>query len=315
MAFVLAIFLLTAGALLLGGTAFRISSRFGLGPLLSGIIVVGFATSFPEVVSTLVASEKGAGAAAFATLVGSNSFNSLFILGLVVLVSRPTLPFHEVRFDAWIALAASGVPVAAILIQHSIVLRRVLALGSLGLLLAYTVHAIVVAFPSRSRSPGTQADSANPRPRPSGLAADLAGAVLGLVLLSLGSGHLVERVLAQPFGAADAAGSTLLAAATSLPELVVALYAAWRGWSAIAVGSVLGSNIFNMLGALGGTLLFSRLPGDGGHPLADTAFMTAACAVALWVLHTQKPHRRLIAVLMVAAWMAYATIRVYATTG
>ncbi len=251
--FVLGLLLLVAGAELLVRGASRLAARLGISPLVIGLTVVAFGTSTPELAVTVQAGLAGQADIAVGNIVGSNIFNVLFILGLAALIVPLVVSQQLVRLEVPLMIGVS-------------VLFLVMALdgrisGFDGMLLfagivAYTVFTV---RQSRKESAAVRAEYAQEygdgqsagRGR---LPLQIALIVAGLVLLVLGAHWLVGGavVIARHFGVSELIiGLTIVAAGTSLPEVATSIVAALRGERDIAVGNVVGSNIFNILAIAG----------------------------------------------------------------
>ncbi len=251
--FVLGLVLLVAGAELLVRGASRLAARLGISPLVIGLTVVAFGTSTPELAVTVQAGLAGQADIAVGNIVGSNIFNVLFILGLAALIVPLVVSRQLVRIEVPLMIGVS-------------VLFLVMALdgrisGFDGMLLfagivAYTVFTV---RQSRKESAAVQAEYAQKygdgqsaeRGR---LPLQIALIVAGLVLLVLGAHWLVEGAVAfaRHFGVSELIiGLTIVAVGTSLPEVATSIVAALRGERDIAVGNVVGSNIFNILAIAG----------------------------------------------------------------
>ena len=251
--FVLGLVLLVAGAELLVRGASRLAARFGISPLVIGLTVVAFGTSAPEMAVSVQAGLAGQADIALGNVVGSNIFNVLFILGVSALIVPLVVSQQLVRLDVPIMIGVS-------------VLLLVMALdgrisGLDGLLLfsgivAYTVFAI---RQGRKESAAVQAEYAQEygdgkSPALKRLPLQIAFIVAGLALLVLGAHWLVGGAvaIARLFGVSELIiGLTIVAAGTSLPELATSVVAALRGERDIAVGNIVGSNIFNILAIAG----------------------------------------------------------------
>ena len=251
--------LLTLGAEILVRHATRVALRTGLSPLFVGITIVGFGTSTPELSASLTATLQDNGAIAVGNVIGSNIFNIALILGISALVRPIAVSLRAVRLDLGVAILAAFAPLAALLSGRQI--TRPLGVVFLLLLAGHLVLSwrsarraskddqslaeleLAAALPTRNAASNGRA-----------IAADLAFIVAGLALLVVGARILLTAAvsLAREAGVSELAiGLTIVAAGTSMPELVTSLVAAARRSSDIAVGNVIGSNIFNVFGILG----------------------------------------------------------------
>jgi cation:H+ antiporter len=237
--------LLVLGAELLVRGASALALVWGITPLVVGLTVVAFGTSAPEVAVSVRSAWSGQADIAIGNVVGSNLFNVMFILGLSALVAPLAVGADLVRRDIPVLVGVSA-GVWAVTAGGS--LEPVVAALLLTGLAGYTGWLIW-----QSRRPGRSdggEDVLGTLPLPWAVVFVLAG----LGLLALGAGWLVDAAvsIAGSLGASKrVVGLTIVAAGTSFPELATSVVAAARGQRDIAVGNVVGSNIFNLLGVLG----------------------------------------------------------------
>ncbi|CAN5733006.1 calcium/sodium antiporter [soil metagenome] len=244
--------LLVAGAEVLVRSASRLATVVGVSPLVIGLTVVAFGTSAPELAVSIGATLEGRPDIAVGNVVGSNIFNVLFILGISALIMPLTVQAQLVRLDLPVMVAAS---VLLLALAWNGVIGRWEALMLLGGIVAYTGF-LIRAGADRVETQAAHATTGTaPAARRSlSLAGTALGAVVGLVLLVIGSRWFVDGAasLAVRLGVSDAlVGLTIIAAGTSLPEIATSVLASLRGERDIAIGNVVGSNIFNILGILG----------------------------------------------------------------
>ncbi|MEL6878122.1 MAG: calcium/sodium antiporter [Pseudomonadota bacterium] len=232
------------GELLVRG-AVGIAQKLGVSTLFTGLVIVGFATSMPEMVASVQAALEGSPGIAWGNIVGSNLANTLLILGATAAVT-PIALSGAGRRDAVVALVAT-------------VLLAALAYSQLGAhwIGAVLLAAIVTYIIWRYRNPGAAMpeDDHDDAPQNTFLAVSLF--VGGLAILVFSGQILVSGAidLATIFGVSETAiGLTVVAFGTSLPELAASLAAALRGKSALAIGNVVGSNIYNIL-LIGGVIM------------------------------------------------------------
>lgn len=277
---------LVAGAELLVRGASRLAASLGVSALVIGLTVVSWGTSAPEVVVSVSSTLAGRGDLAFGNVVGSNSFNILFILGLSAAITPLVVARKLVRVDVPIMIGSGGL---TWLFARDGRISRLEGLLLLACLAAYTllcVRSAVRESPSIARERG-------PRPEAGRHSGWSSGAlvVLGLVLLVAGANWFVGGAVdvARALGVSELiVGLTIVAAGTSLPEVATSVMAAWRGEREIAVGNVVGSNLFNLLGVLG----ISSAVAPGGVPAApaalafDVPVMIAASLACLPVFFT-----------------------------
>jgi len=237
--------------------ASALASLLGVSPLAIGLTVVAFGTSAPELVVSVDAALSGANDISLANVVGSNIANVTLILGIAAFLQPCAVQAKIVRIDAPIMIAAS-IALAAVFVNGGA--SRVE--GSL-LLLALTFYAAFTFWEARRESKPIREEIASAAAQQP-ISVPLGGGlvVFGLLLL-VGGGHLlvVSAVdLATSLGVGQAAiGLTIVAVGTSLPEFATTVVASVRGQGDIAIGNVVGSNIFNILGILGVTAVFHPL--------------------------------------------------------
>jgi cation:H+ antiporter len=281
--------LLIAGAEALVRGASRLAVTAGVSPLVIGLTIVAYGTSAPEMAVSVHAALTGQADLALGNVVGSNIFNVLFILGVSALVVPLVVSAQLVRRDVPLMI---GISLAAWAMSRDGHISRpegaLLAAG----IVTYTVLTIVQ---SRRETQAVQEEYAQEfGAAPGGRRAwpvDLVLIVAGLAMLVAGSRWLVSgaAMIARLLGVSDLIiGLTVVAAGTSLPEVATSIVAAFRGERDIAVGNVVGSNIFNVLAVLGLAALVSP-SGIGVAPAAahfDVPVMVGVAAACLPVFFT-----------------------------
>jgi cation:H+ antiporter len=250
-------FFLGLGALVVGAEALvrgasRIALSLGISPLVVGLTIVAMGTSSPEIAVSVGAVMNGTTDIAVGNVVGSNVFNVLFILGVSALITPLVVHSQIIRQEVPIMIGASVV-LAVMVIDGS--LGRAESALLLALLVAYMVFLV---RQSRAETAEIRDEYASAVQRngawDSHWAVQALLIVAGLGLLVLGSGWLVDAAVAfaRALGVSDLIiGLTIIAAGTSMPEVATSVTAAVRGERDIAVGNVIGSNTFNILGCLG----------------------------------------------------------------
>ncbi|RVU46533.1 calcium/sodium antiporter [Rubrivivax rivuli] len=273
---------LVLGANLLVRGASKLALSFGISPLVVGLTIVAFGTSAPEVAVSVGAVLDGKTDLAVGNVVGSNIFNVLFILGISALITPLVVDRQLIRQEVPIMIGASLL-LLAVGLDGRIGLFDALLLFAL--VVAYTVFLIV-----QSRRAGQAAAGDDEMPAleagtwDTRLPAQLALIVGGLVALVLGSDALVTAAVAfaKQMGVSDLViGLTIVAAGTSMPEVATSITAAIKGERDIAVGNVVGSNTFNILGCLGLSGLASGTTGLVLAPSVLTFDIWVMLAVAL----------------------------------
>lgn len=243
--------LLIMGAELLVKGASRLATSFGIPALVVGLTVVAFGTSAPEMAVSVKAAFSGQAELAIANVVGSNIFNILFILGLAALIMPLMVSQQLIRQDVPIMIGISFV--ALWMIQDGTIGKLEAAILLTGVIL-YTVFLFYQG--KKTGIDATLEVDKNPAPTWQNILL----IVIGLALLVLGARWLVQSAvtIASSFGVSEAViGLTIIAAGTSLPEVMTSVVATIKGERDIAIGNVVGSNIFNILAVLGLSGLFS----------------------------------------------------------
>ncbi len=275
--------LLVVGGDLLVAGATTLSKRLGLSPAVIGIVVLGFGTSTPELVTSVTAAVGGQSGVALGNVVGSNIANILLVLGLTALVYPIACDPHVIQRDGTMMVVVTTLTVVALVAD---VLSRPLGLFLLAMLSFY-LWAVV-----RQERGGGELDEES-LGIPIGPAESLAGgivrAVIGLAILLVGARLLVVGAssLAADLGASEALiGLTVVAVGTSLPELSASITAALKKQSAMAFGNVVGSNVFNLAAVLGGTLVIRPFAVPAGVGLIDAVALVIATGLCLFVGRT-----------------------------
>ncbi|WP_342587663.1 calcium/sodium antiporter [Cohaesibacter celericrescens] len=299
------ILLLIAGDLMVRG-AIALATRLGIPPLIIGLTIVSFGTSAPELIISLKAAFEGAGGISIGNVVGSNITNVLLVLGLPALI-RVTQCNESGTRSSTVFMLAVSVIFTALCWQGLLDLTSgIILLALLAFFLSWTV------WTSRKQKgePCDLIDDDMLEEAPSSLGLAILFIVIGFVGLPLG-GHLTiegATSIARNWGVSDTAiGLTVVALGTSLPELVTTLVAAIRNQSAVAIGNVVGSNIFNILAIMGLTATIIPIPVPTEVIHFDLWVMLATSAILLPVALLHMPLTRVKGVAMLAAYVAYIT--------
>ena len=310
---------LIIGAELLVRGASKLALSFGISPLVVGLTIVAFGTSAPEVAVSVGAVLDGNPDIAIGNVVGSNIFNVLFILGVSALIVPLVVNIQLIRQEVPIMIGASMLLLALTLDGNLSVWDGTFLFA---LLSAYTVFLIVQ---SRKETKAAKDEyAAEIKPATAGswdskLPVQIALIVVGLGFLVLGSEWLVNAsiIFAKALGVSDLIiGLTIVAAGTSMPEVATSITAAVKGERDIAVGNVVGSNTFNILGCLG---LSGLLSGDMGLVMApsllafDIWVMLAVALACLPIFMTGREIARWEGGVFLAYYAAYVAYLILAT--
>lgn len=297
-----ALLILGAEALVHGGVA--VARRMNVSPLLIGVTIVAYGTSTPELLVSVNASVNQAYGIAVGNVVGSNIFNILLILGLTALIAPIAVSARAIGRDGFFALVAAGLFIWLAL--------RMPALGWFeGVLMLAILLAMIMVSYAQERAAGAEPDgSRHMRERALTHSAiiDIGLVLVGVALLILGADVLVQSAvgIARTNGISEAViGLTLIAAGTSLPELVTSVVAAIRGNSDIAIGNVVGSNIYNVLAILGVASVLGPVEIDAEIRAVDMWVMLAATVALFPPLLFGNRIGRLYGLLLLLGYLAY----------
>ena len=244
-------------ALLIGGAealvrgAGKLAISFGVSPLVVGLTVVAFGTSSPELAVSVQSAFNGKVDIAIGNVVGSNIFNVWFVLGACALIAPLMINRQIIRQEVPIMIAATLLLVG---FMWNGDVSRVEAAIMFALLLVYTVFLIVQSRKEKTITAAEDAELDLSSTWDRHWSMQVVLIAVGLFLLVQGSNWLVEAaiVFAKSMGVSELIiGLTIIAAGTSMPEVATSVLATMRGQRDIAVGNVIGSSTFNILGVLG----------------------------------------------------------------
>jgi cation:H+ antiporter len=299
------VFLFVGGDLLVRG-AVSLAHRMRVSPMLIGITLVGFGTSTPELVTSIDAALRGSPGIAVGNVVGSNIANILLILGIAALIAPIFIKPVAFRRDAAVMVAAA-VALAAFCFMG--VLGAAAGLFFVIALLAYVTYTYRCERDTPTASAELHAREATlAEPTPHGLWRSLQFAVAGIAL-TIGGAHLLVGgavELATALQIPDTViGLTIVAVGTSLPELVASIVASLRRQGDIALGNVIGSNIYNILGILGVTAIVQPLTIPSQILQFDIWAMLAATALLVILAFSRQRLSRAAGAAFVILYAAY----------
>lgn len=282
-----------------------LAKRWNWSPFVIGIVLVGFGTSFPELVLSFMASVRGSGMVAVGNVFGSNIANFLLVFGL----SAVFFPI-VVRRNLW----AKDFPW---LIGVSVTLALLLFTGTLtlwkGIVLIALLFAVIFFMLHRSKKETIVVDECVQQ-KIMKLSTSLTWWVLGLVLIALASEWLINSavIIAKWAGLSELViGLTVVSIGTSLPELAATMVSAWRKQSDIALGHLVGSNIFNSTVVLAMPAIFSAGKLPASIWVRDYPWMLVV-TIVMWLLFIwqgkQKAFQRWLAGLLVLVYVSYISI-------
>ena len=277
-----------------------IASKFGIPQLVVGLTIVAMGTSAPEAAVSITAALKGTADIAVGNVVGSNILNVLVILGLTGLITSVAVQKSTLFIEIPYMLVVTGVLLVMGMLGNSINLAEGIILWAMFIL--YLAYLFVLAKKGKSEEEAKEA-------RP--LWKLLLFALVGGGVVVLGSNIAVDSAtaIAQIIGLSEKfIGLTIVALGTSLPELVTSVTAARKGNADIAIGNIVGSNIFNILFVLGTSALIIPIPYQSAF-LFD-GIIAVLAGVVLWVATIRKRELNrtwgIIMLLCYAAYLAYS---------
>lgn len=291
----------------------EIATVLRIPPLLIGLTIVAFGTSAPEAAVSISAALKGTGDIAVGNVVGSNLFNVIFILGITAMIQPLVVERQTVIKEIPFALLGSVVLLVLIADRYLIQSNALLSRGDGVILLTYfsifLYYIFEVAKNSREQFELEDLDSA-----PVNVVKYVIYTVGGLAAIIFGGDMVVKNaiVIATALGMSETlVGLTIVAVGTSLPELITSVTAALKNKSEIAVGNIIGSNIFNIFFVLGASSIIHPIVVDSAI-LVDALFMIASTIILFIFSHTHSKITRgegAAFMLMYAGYMAYILIR------
>ena len=295
---VIGIIVVIKGADWLTSGAVGMAERIGVPQIIIGLTIVAMGTSMPEFFVSLMSAINGTPDLAVGNIVGSNIFNALLIVGCAAMVAPITIQHTTVKKDIPVAVFASLLLMGMTLDGH---ISRIDAAILFGVFIAYIGITL--------RGAKTEDDTADEEKKPMPVLKAVMLVVVGLAGLVIGSDVFVDNAtsIAHTMGISDAViGLTIVAGGTSLPELATSVVAAKKGNSGIAIGNVLGSNVFNILMILGITGLITPMT-ISGITVIDLAMMVISM-ILLWLFSFTKYRiERWEGVVLTAIFIGYIT--------
>lgn len=297
---VLGLALLAFGGDTLVSGAVCLARRLKVSPLLIGLTLVGFGTSTPELVTSLIAAVKGSDGIAIGNVVGSNIANILLVLGAAAVIRPVRVETQAFRRDGvFLGISALALVMAAVIGSIGFVMGVVLT----GLLFFYVGYSYV----SDKKQQYSEVPDLNREPSGESAVRSLIKTGIGIALTLLGAKLLVDNaiILARSWGISEAViGLSVVAVGTSLPELAASVMSAVKKQSDVAFGNVVGSNIYNALFILGVTALIVPLSVSDGMRF-DIALMCAVTVLLIVIAGLKGGFTRPVGGVFLALYAAY----------
>ena len=292
------VILVFAGDALVKG-AVNLALRLGIPALVVSLTVVAFGTSAPELLVSVQAILTGAPGLALGNVVGSNTANVLLVLGIPALIATMHTAGHDTRRDYLYMLGATVLSIGLCLTGTLVWWHGVILLVALAAVLFATFSA------GRAGDDDVEVEGTEPGMAGWKMATFL---LLGLVGLPLGAGLLVDGAtsIARAYGVSETViGLTLVAIGTSLPELATTVMAAIRRHADVALGNVIGSNLFNLLGIIGVAVLVGPIPVDPEFVRVDLWVMLGATLLLVPFVFLGRDITRTWGVVLTGLYLAY----------
>lgn len=311
---ILGIGLLTVGGNFLIRGALGISKRAGISPLLTGLVIVGFGTSMPELVVSVGAALSGQPDIAIGNVVGSNIANILLVLGLCAAITPLFISPLSLRRDAVAVMASSCLFMLIVLDGSLSWIDATILLSSLVgyLIWAYrTEKKANMPLAEMLEDEITEDETTEIAVKPKAIIWTVAETIGGLALLIAGSQILLKGAvgIAIGLGVSEAViGLTLVAVGTSLPELTISVIAAFRKQADVAIGNILGSNIFNLLGILGVSAILQPIAVAGRVITFDQWVMLGSSILLYIFLLSGRKLSRVEGGLLLLGYFAYIAV-------
>ncbi|MGE4294475.1 MAG: calcium/sodium antiporter [Campylobacterales bacterium] len=307
--------LLTLGGEFLVRGSSKLAALFGISPLVIGLTVVAFGTSSPELAVSVQAGFGGNPDIAVGNVIGSNIFNVLLILGMCAVLVPLTVSMRLVRIEVPLMIAASVIFLLMGLDGRIGFLDGALLFGALIVYLTWSIRAERRESKARAEENGEEPIERGAK----AVALNLGFVAAGLGLLVLGADWLVTGAvaMARDFGVSELViGLTIVAAGTSLPEVAASIAATIKGERDMAIGNVVGSNLFNILCIIG----LASMVTPGGLTVSDAALsfdmpvMIAVAVACLPIFFTGYTIYRWEGALFLASYVAYVLFLIFSAT-
>ena len=297
------VLLLLAGDALVKG-AVNLSLRVGIPALVVSLTIVAFGTSAPELLISVRAIMDNVPELALGNVVGSNTANVLLVLGIPALIATMHTSEHDTRASYLQMLFATVLFIALCFMGPLTWAKGLILLAALAAMIGHAVHGAMKHRAARAALE-EEVEGADPDITWPKIAFFL---VAGLIGLPLGANLLVEGAtsIALHYGVSEAViGLTLVAVGTSLPELATTVMAVLRKQADVALGNVIGSNMFNLLAIIGISTMFGTIPVDPNFLQFDLWVMLAASLLLIPFVFMRRDLTRISGVILTALYLAY----------
>jgi len=301
---ILGLLLVFIGAEALVRGSASLAMRLGVSPLLIGLTIIAYGTSFPELIVSMRATLIGLGDISIGNIIGSNIFNIALILGLAALVRPLKVKIQLIKTDAPLMIVTALLLVAFFFDRF---LSRIEGLIFVSGIVIYTLAIILIAHSERNQTrPENHLEEGLPHTLKN-IWLDLLFITAGFTLLFFGANVFIDNSvqLARILHVTEAIiGLTIIAAGTSIPELATSVIAARRNQADIALANVIGSNIFNILGILGISAFINPIQGVNIQNL-DLWWMVGTTIALMFMLWSGYILRRWEGLVLLVSYLVY----------
>ena len=310
------ILLLWAGDWLVRGAA-ALAGKWGIPPLIVGLTIVAFGTSAPELVVSIQAVLSGASELAIGNVVGSNIANVLLVLGVPALVLAIPTNVAGVARNAFVALLATIILIVLMFFPGPLVFwQGAVLFGGIVIYLIWMFGLAKSGADDPALHDIAHVDEMEGMPKNMGVT--IFFILFGIVGLAFGGNLIVENatIIASSLGVSQAMiGLTIVAIGTSLPELATVVVAAWRGQTDMAIGNVLGSNVFNIFAVMGAAAMTGPIHIPDGFLVFDVWVMLAAMVALMMYVLRRTPISRKTGIIFLVGYALFIAATIKASLG
>ncbi|MCL2592551.1 MAG: calcium/sodium antiporter [Defluviitaleaceae bacterium] len=279
----------------------NIARKLKVPPILIGLTIVAFGTGAPEIVISISSARNGLSGLAMGNLIGSNVFNLIFILGICSLIGPFVVEFKKFYKEFLFSILAAIAVMTMLIFSYDYITR----LASAALLVVFAIYMFMIIKQNLKSKPEEEEETQNFKLKPLWLSSLLV--LLGLGMILYGADLVVDGAvfIAETFGISERViGLTIIAAGTSLPELSISIFAFKKGRGDLAIGNIIGSNVFNLLFIMGLTGVITPLTVDPAL-IIDSVVLLVGSLITLVFLYTGKKMIRLEGVALLAIYFGY----------
>jgi len=310
------VLLLVAGDILVRGAA-ALAHKWGVPSLIVGLTIVAFGTSAPELIVSVQAVLTGSSELAIGNVIGSNIANILLVLGIPALIMALPTNVAGVGRNTAVVLLATVILIALILMPGPLVRWHGMVLFT-GIVLYLLWMFSLARSGAKDPALAEMSDMASMEGMPNSYFTMILFTLLGIIGLAFGGNLIVTNAtfIAEGFGVSEALiGLTIVAIGTSLPELATVIVASWRGHNEVAIGNILGSNIFNIFAVMGAASIVGPISIPPKFMVFDIWVMLAATIALTVFILRRAPIGRKIGMFLLLGYFTYMAITAWDILG